>query len=298
LPSLPDNIRFELHLDGVKGRDPSIRPVIQADEKKMQEVLLQLIDNARLATDQIIAPHIELGLAYLEADDAFLRRHAGLSSRSLVHLTIKDNGNGIAKDIRQRIFEPFFTTREVGQGTGLGLSMVHGYIHQIGGNIDFDSRIGDSTTFHIYLPRITSQTSGVQPESLLHGNGEAILVVDDDQMVRESTCSILERMGYKAIAANSGLQSVEIFSQQQAEIKLVFMDILMPGISGIEASRRIRKLAPGMPVIFITGYDRTQPLEPEVYAENTELINKPFRISMLSHAIHQALAGNLGKLQD
>jgi len=295
LPGLPAHIRFEQHLDAVMGSDPAIRPFIQADEKKIQEVLLQLIDNARLATEQTIAPRIDLSLEYMEADDGFLRRHSGLSSRVLVHLTIKDNGGGIPEDIRRRIFEPFFTTREVGLGTGLGLSMVHGYIHQIGGDIDFDSRIGHGTTFHLYLPRITSQTRETYPDSELHGNGEVILVVDDDQMLRETTCSILERMGYKTIPASNGEQSVELFSSQQAEIKLVFMDILMPGISGIEASRRIRKLAPDMPVIFLTGYDRTQPLEPDVYAENTELINKPFRISMFSHVIEQALAGTLGK---
>jgi len=295
LPGLPDNTNFALHLDGVRESNPLIKPYIQADEKKIHDVLLQLIDNALQATKESSAPHIELSLAYLEADDEFLRQHSGLSSRSLLHLSVSDNGSGISEDLQKRIFEPFFTTREVGQGTGLGLSMVHGYIRQIGGDIHFDSSIGHGTTFHIYLPRILSQPDKTSSDITLHGNGELILVIDDDKMVCESTCTILERMGYQSIAASSGEQGVALFSQHQTEIRLVFMDILMPGINGVEASRRIRKLVPDMPVIFITGYDRTQPLESEVYAENTELINKPFRISMLSLCIQQALDGNLGK---
>jgi len=295
LPGLSDNVNFTLHLDAVRESAPGISPCIQADEKKIHDVLMQLIDNALLATKESSAPHIELSLAYFEADDAFLRQHSSLSSRSLLHLSISDNGGGIPEDIQKRIFEPFFTTRDVGQGTGLGLSMVHGYIHQIGGDISFESGTGHGTTFHIYLPRILPLPDEAPLEITLHGDGELILVIDDDKMVCESTCTILDRMGYQSIAANSGEQGVALFSQHQAEIRLVFMDILMPGINGIEASRRIRKLDPDMPVIFITGYDRTQPLEPEVYAENTELINKPFRINMLSLCIQQALDGTLGK---
>lgn len=299
LPGLPETLRFELHLDDIRKHEVSKRPLILADMKEFQEVLLQLIDNARLATECSIAPRIDVGLEYMVADDDFLRRHACLSSRELLHLTIQDNGNGIPDDISKRVFEPFFTTREVGQGTGLGLSMAHGYIHQIGGDIDFDSHIDLGTTFHIYLPATISE-SDVSPSdtTMLRGNNETILVVDDDKMIRESTCSILERMGYLPVPARSGEQAVEIFTRRQAEIRLVLMDILMPGINGIEATRRIRKLSPDMPVIFLTGYDRTQPLEPEVYAENTELINKPFRISMLSDSVQQALAGNLGKSQE
>jgi len=296
LPGLPESLRFELHLDAVRTDELSKRPLILADMNKLQEVLLQLIDNARLATEHSIAPRIDISLENMMANDEFLRHHPCLSSRKLIHLTIEDNGSGIPDDISRRVFEPFFTTREVGQGTGLGLSMAHGYIHQVGGDITFDSQVNLGTTFHISLHASISQSDALSPENaVLRGNNETILVVDDDKMVLESTCSILERMGYQPVPAKSGEQAVEIFAARQAEIRLVFMDILMPGINGIEASRRIRKLSPDMPVIFLTGYDRTQPLEPEVYAENTELINKPFRISMLSDAIRQALAGNLGK---
>ncbi|MDX8405242.1 MAG: response regulator [Mariprofundus sp.] len=289
LPTLPDNVEFRLQLDGINRDDSSLHPMILADVQKMQELLLQLIDNARLATEHTTAPQIELSLEYMEADDSFLRRHDCLASRDLVHLTIHDNGCGIPADIRKRIFEPFFTTREVGQGTGLGLSMAHGYIHQIGGDIVFDSEIEHGTTFHIYLPRIISQSEETRSDTMLHGNGETILVIDDDQMVRESTCAILERLDYHPVPASSGEQGVKIFSQQQAEIRLVFMDIVMPGINGIEASRRIRKITPDIPIIFLTGYDRSQPLEADVYADQTDLINKPYKIDTLSRAIQQAI---------
>jgi len=113
--------------------------------------------------------------------------------------------------------------------------------------------------------------------------------VDDDQVFRESTCEVLSRMGYQTIEAWDGKESIKQFEQHQDEIRLIFMDILMPGLTGIQASRRIRKISPDIPIIFLTAYDRTQPLEAEVYEANAELINKPFRISVLSQAIQKAL---------
>jgi len=286
--SLPATIKLQLDIDPALVTDSELQPVILADEKKLQEVLLQLVDNARLALADSHAPTISMRLDYMDADDQFLSSHPCLSSRQLLHLSINDNGCGIPDDIQKRVFEPFFTTRDVGQGTGLGLSMAHGYIHQIGGDIDFKSD-SSGTTFHVYLPVIANLEREVATEAHVTGHGETVLLVDDDKMVRESTCSILTSMGYHTLLATTGEQGVEVFKNHQHEIKLIFMDIVMPGINGIEASRRIRKLAPTVPIIFITGYDRTRPLEADVYAENTDLINKPFHISELSQSIRNIL---------
>jgi len=290
LPTLPDHAQFNLLLDEGLDADAASQPIIRADQQKLHEALMQLIQNAGLAVAETGMPRINIALENLDADEAFLRKCPQISSRHLVHLQIQDNGCGIPEDIQDRIFDPFFTTREIGHGTGLGLSMVYGYVRQIGGCMDVESEPGLGSTFHIYLPRIDEPMLEEKYKGkLLRGNGEMILVVDDEPVFRISTCAVLKRMGYRTMEARDGRHSIDMFEQHRDEINLIFMDIMMPGMNGIQAFRRIRKIAPDIPVIFITAYDFTQPLEPEIYEEGCALINKPFRISSLSRAIREAL---------
>jgi len=186
IQTLPSRAQFNLLFDDNLTIDEAHHPIIQGDQKKLQEVVIQLIQNACFAIQNVNKPHINITLKNYEADELFLRKYPQVASRHLVHIQVYDNGSGVAKELQQRIFEPFFTTKEVGQGTGLGLSMVYGYIKQIGGIIDIQSSHGQGTVFHIYLPRITPPKQAKQERSLLHGNGETILVVDDDQVFRES----------------------------------------------------------------------------------------------------------------
>ena len=288
-PTLPNHIQFNLNMDNIRQDDMAGQLVIRADKKKLQEVLMQLIQNACLAVEAVRDPRIAMLLDTMQAEKPLLRQHPQITSSQLVHLQVQDNGCGIPAEIASRIFDPFFTTREVGQGSGLGLSMVYGYIHQIGGAVTVESIQGAGTTFHLYLPLDATPHPDKYQDRLLRGHGEKILVVDDDQVFRESTCDVLTRMGYQPVIAWDGKEAIRLFEQYRDDIRLIFMDILMPGMTGIEASRHIRKIAPKIPIIFLTAYDRTQPLEPEVYEDNAELINKPFRISVLSQAIQAAL---------
>jgi len=286
LPSLPGQNLLTLHFgEAVEAVDPTIL----ADQKMLQELLMQLVENAKLATRETAIPSINISLDLLEADESFLYKYPGLSARDVVHLQLHDNGCGIPENIRERIFEPFFTTREVGEGTGLGLSMVYGYVNQLGGAIDVESSPCNGTTFHLYLPHKKLPPASNHDDTLLGGSGETILVVDNEQLFRESTCEVLGRMGYKTIAASNGSQAVQLYKQHGNDIALILMDILMPGLTGIQASRLIRTIDPEIPIIFLTAYDRTQPLEPEVYDNKSELINKPFRFTVLSQAIQKAL---------
>jgi len=289
LQILPGHAQFNLNIDEHLKDDGAQAQVIRGDKKKLQEVLMQLLQNAAFAVHDVSMPRISFVLESLDADEDFLRKHPQISSSNLFHLQIQDNGNGIPEDVLGRIFDPFFTTREVGQGTGLGLSMAYGYVHQIGGTINVESVEGAGATFHIYLPKSTTARVASHQDKLLRGHGEKILVVDDDQVFRESTCEVLARMGYQTIEAWNGKVAIEQFEKHQDDIRLIFMDILMPGLTGIQASRRIRKISSEIPIIFLTAYDRTQPLEAEVYEDHAELINKPFRISVLSQAIQKAL---------
>jgi len=289
LPTLPNHAQFNLNIDESLNTEDNEQAIIQADEKKLQEVFMQLIQNAYLAVEAVSMPRISIAMESMQADKLFLQQHPHISSSQLLHVQVQDNGCGISTDIAARIFDPFFTTREVGKGTGLGLSMAYGYIHQVGGAITMTSMPGAGTTFHLYLPVAVMPHSTRHQDTLLRGNGEQILVVDDDQVFRESTCEVLTRMGYKPMEARNGKEAIRCFEQHRDDIQLIFMDILMPGLNGIETSRSIRDMDPDIPIIFLTAYDRTQPLEPEVYADNAELINKPFRISILSQAIQKAL---------
>jgi len=291
LPALPDHIQFKLKIDANMLTDQSAYTIVKGDTKRLREALIHLLKNASFAVKNTHAPRISITLKSIDADEVFLRQHPKIASSHIVHLQIQDNGCGIPKQVLERIFDPFFTTREVGTGTGLGLSMTYGYVHQLGGTIDVESTVGRGTIFHIYFPGLTKAPEPKYPDTLLHGNGEMVLVVDDDQIFRESTCDVLTRMGYHTISAWDGKEAIKQFEQHQHEVKLIFMDILMPGLNGILTSRRIRKIAPTIPIIFLTAYDRTQPLEPEVYEYHAELINKPFRISTLSQAIQKVLRG-------
>jgi len=290
LPGLPGRAQFNLQIDqSLK----SSEPVILADQKRLHEMLLQLVQNADAAVKDIKIPHVSIELDQFTADKEFLRTHPQLASKEIIHIQVQDNGCGIAKDIQERIFEPFFTTREVGQGTGLGLSMVYGYTNQIGGAIDVESSPGKGSTFHIYLPAGKAvQELPEHKDTLLNGGGETILVVDDEQMFREATCEVLNRMGYITIPAQNGNMAIDLYEKNKDEVRLILMDIMMPGLTGIQTSRHIRKITPELPIIFLTAYDRTQPLEPDVYQNHSELINKPFHISALSQAIQKALRNN------
>lgn len=287
-PKLAENILFGLNLHGLdRVKEP---PTIHADPAKLQEALIQLLNNAAAATQEVSFPQITIDASQIDVDEDFFRKYPHVSSTHLMHIQVRDNGCGIHRDIYGKIFEPFFTTKEIGKGTGLGLPMVYGYIRQIGGCIEVESQPGCGTTMHLYLPRSTSPSKPSQhADALLRGSGEVILVIDDERIFRESTCEVLHRMGYKTLDAESGEDGLHLFQQYKDEIQLIFMDIMMPGMSGIQASRKIREIDRSIPIIFLTGYDRTQPLEPEVYEEHTELINKPFRISVLSQAIQKAL---------
>ena len=286
LPSMMLNTSFSLNIDESIDNNTS---VILADKRRLQEMLLNLVDNANFAVADINMPHISMHLKKLEADDGLLQKHPGLASHHLLQLTIQDNGCGIPEHLKDRIFEPFFTTREVGQGTGLGLSMVYGYINQIGGAIEVESNTEQGSSFHIYLPRSTTALSKANSDSLLLGDGENILVVDDDKIFRESTCDVLKRMGYRTIEARNGTEAIQQFEQHHDVIRLILMDILMPGMTGVQTAKAIRRTSQDVPIIYLTAYDRSQPMEPEVYEEHAELINKPFRISTLSQMIQKTL---------
>ncbi len=282
--SIPENI--EITLDVTDGL------YVYADPTQLQQALLNLLTNARDAVRKSTQPKIDIKLEAMVPDPAFLKKNNIAKSKLFAHLMVSDNGHGISPAIIQNIFEPFFTTKEVGKGTGLGLSMVFGSIHSHEGIIDVESSSEKGSTFHIYLPLIPSPERSISETdtSAIHfGNGETILLVDDDEVLIEANADVIDSLGYKVITARNGREAVQAYRDATDEIDLVIMDMVMPVMGGRNAAEKIRGINPGVKVIFATGYDLDSSLEFETVKIGEVVLHKPFSIDELSHTIQREL---------
>ena len=207
-----------------------------------------------------------------------------------IAVTVADTGSGIAEDDLIRIFEPFFTTKPVGQGTGLGLSQVFGFAKQSGGDIRVDSEVGRGTTFTLYLPRIYPNPNELLSDDALpervDGDGICVLVVEDNEPVGAFATQALKELGYDSILAPNAEQALAELAKDCSRFHLVFSDVVMPGMSGLELGAEIRKLYPSVPVILTSGYSH-------VLAQNGtygfELLHKPYSVEQLSRVLRKAL---------
>jgi two-component system cell cycle sensor histidine kinase/response regulator CckA len=213
-----------------------------------------------------------------------------------VVLTVADSGCGIDPATISRIFEPFFTTKEQGKGTGLGLATLFGIIQQSDGNIVVDSELGKGTTFRVALPYIENADPG-EREAVPHavtGGRETILLVEDENGVRNSTAEYLASCGYDLLKARLGSEAIDIASQHETPIHLLITDIVMPKMSGRELSRKLVRLQPDMKVIFMSGYYEKPVASDEFTAQPTMVLRKPFRLTALGQRIRQVLDGEPG----
>ena len=208
-------------------------------------------------------------------------------------LTFRDGGHGMDEETSRRIFDPFFTTKEVGQGTGLGLSVVHGIIQAHHGSITVDSAIGKGTTFTIYLPEVpkveeaTDEGSG---ESIPRGAGELIAMVDDEDIVRSLAQMALEKLGYRVASFESPVRCLEALRHSPGDFALLLTDQTMPVMKGIELASEARTVAPHLPVVIMSGYFSR--ISPEKLAQigHVTLLSKPFTNEELAVAVHRSIA--------
>ena len=283
--SIPENIHFQIDTC-------SEELVVRGDTTQLQQVLLNLLNNARDAVADVDEPRITLKLEKYQADDEFMAKHPECVSSSFALLTVTDNGCGISDGEREHIFEPFFTTKEVGRGTGLGLSMAYGAIQSQGGLIELESTLGEGSSFYIYLPRIEEKQLTVLKESqseMILGKGELILICDDNADIRETVSDVLDKLGYRVMTAVNGLEAVELYKKHQKEIALIVMDVVMPILGGVKAVERIMQINPDVRVIFATGYDRDETLKSEMPSEEYEILSKPYSVGLLSTSIREQL---------
>jgi two-component system cell cycle sensor histidine kinase/response regulator CckA len=206
-------------------------------------------------------------------------------------LAISDNGQGMDQQTLTRIFDPFFTTKEVGKGTGLGLATVYGIIKQSGGSINVYSEPGQGTVFKIYLKAMgldkqTDVSHSLQPDTLLSGV-EIVLVVEDEEPVRELVVIVLEKYGYTVLQAADGEEALAMV--QQGGIDLLLTDVIMPGVSGRVVAERALAINPGMKILYMSGYTDNAIVHHGVLDEGANFIQKPFSPIALLQKIRQVL---------
>ncbi len=281
LVTIPENIQVT---DYITSDDLCI----QGDATQLQQVLLNLLNNARDAVKSTDEPRIVLKLE--RANDDFVKRHPNIGESA--HLSVSDNGSGIAKEHLEQIFDPFFTTKVVGKGTGLGLSMVYGSVQSHGGIVEVDTEQGMGTTFNIYIPLSKAKGTNLEEvvfDELAECNGETILLADDESCVRETVAEVLGSMGYKVLQADDGAAAIEQFKRYRDNIDIVLLDVVMPHGGGVTAAKRIQALNPDMPVIFLTGYDKKHALDETDQIKSSVVLTKPVSFDVLSHTIQHML---------
>jgi PAS domain S-box-containing protein len=260
------------------------------DPTQVENVILNLAINARDAMDRNGTLTIEAGNASL--DEAYAAQHAEVIPGQYVMLSVTDTGRGIPQDILNKVFEPFFTTKGPGQGTGLGLSMVYGFVRQSNGHVKIYSDAGEGTTVRIYLPRtcqdeeIPASETSTAPRST---ENEVILVVEDDDAVRATSVELLSDLGYTILEASNADNGLAIVNSG-INIDLLFTDVVMPGeLKSPELARRAKQRLPAIQVLFTSGYTQNAIFHAGRLDEGVELIAKPFTREALAQKIHNVL---------
>ncbi|MEV6596187.1 PAS domain S-box protein [Actinoplanes sp. NPDC051346] len=261
--------------------------VVLANRGRVDQILLNLVVNARDAMPDggkltIEARPVELAAELVEATTT-------LPPGRYAQLRVIDTGTGMSPEVVERIFEPFFTTKAKDHGTGLGMATVYGVVTEAGGSIKVYSEVGVGTTMRILLPLAerASDTDDIARETPEPGHGERILVVEDDDGVRQLAAQMLERNGYTAVTASRAGAALELLARQPCD--LVLTDVIMPETSGIELADRLRRLHPRLPVLFMTGYAEEHLNMERIHDHGHPLIVKPFTTAELLHGIQHAL---------
>lgn len=263
---------------------------VSGDPTQIHQVLFNLAVNARDAMPS--GGELCFSAQNLMLDEQYAAMN--IKARPIPHILIRvqDTGTGIPREIRDKIFDPFFTTKEVGKGTGLGLSTVAGIVKTHGGFIELDTEVGRGTAFSIHLPALPNArlADGIaDPVPSPNGSGEAILVVDDEDSVRDTTRKMLERHGYRALTAGEGSQALALFSTKLGEINLVITDVDMPVMDGLALVRVLRKIAPRLQIIASTGLSTDQRIEALRQLGIKRPLFKPYTADELLQAVHAAL---------
>jgi len=254
-------------------------------------VIMNLVVNSKDAMPNGGKITIQSGNAQLKHDDLG-REYSYIKPGEYVVLSVSDTGHGMDKETQLRIFEPFFTTKEKGKGTGLGLSTVYGIIKQSGGYVLVESELQRGTTFRIYLPRVEDALEPVNAtgaSSAQNGGSETVLLVEDEESVRQLVRETLESKGYKVLEADHGESALHIVSRHSGKIDMLITDVVMPGMSGRELSAQLCSSYPHTKVLYLSGYTEDAIAHEGVLESGTAFLQKPFTLQMLARKVREVL---------
>jgi len=263
----------------------------RADAGQLEQVIMNLVVNAKDAMPtggRIVIQTSE------EELDAVRREHSLIQPGSYILLSVSDTGAGMDKETQSRIFEPFFTTKEKGKGTGLGLSTVYGIVKQSGGYIFAHSESGAGTTFRIYLPKVldpAGQPGAVKQPQVATGGSETVLLVEDEESVRELVRETLKSKGYSVMEAPDGIQGMKVAESFEGKIDILITDVAMPGMSGHELAKRVAASRPGIKILFLSGYTEDAIIHEGVLDPGTAFLQKPFTLQALARKVREVLHG-------
>ncbi|MCP3370919.1 PAS domain S-box protein [Bradyrhizobium cajani] len=262
-----------------------------ADRTQLESAVLNLALNAQDAMPA--GGHLTLSTELATIDEEYRALHPEVTSGSYALISVTDDGEGMTPDVIERAFEPFFTTKEVGKGSGLGLSMVYGFAKQSDGHVSIYSEQGLGTTVRIYLPRADAGRSladALESEEAAPRGYETILIAEDDPFVRSSAIRRVEALGYRVVAAVNGKEALQVL-RTDPSIDMLFTDIVMPGgMSGWELAEQARRLRPGLPVLFTSGYALETLVEQGRAHAQSVVLTKPYRKVELARRIRDAFA--------
>ena len=267
-------------------------PPINVDPGLLGNAILNLANNARDAMPR--GGILLIDTSEMELDEEFLKDDGVAASGPHVVITVSDAGSGMDEETLSHVFEPFYTTKGVGEGTGLGLSMVYGFVKQSGGYVTIDSEKGDGTTIRLYFPAAEEQPEDTEekaarPKAKADGT-ETILLVEDEVDVRRVTVAMLNRLGYKVLEAEDGPSALKVLGKDGDGVDLVFSDVVMPsGMSGYDLANELRRHYQNIKVLMTSGYPEKVIDKDGIDGTGITLLRKPYKKAHLAEAVRTAL---------
>ncbi len=265
--------------------------LVSGDPTQLNQVLLNLCVNARDAMSA--GGKLTITARNVEIDEQYAVMNRGVTAGRYVVLEVGDNGPGMTKEVLDRIFEPFFTTKDIGAGSGLGLSTVLGIVRSHGGLVNAYSEPGRGSVFKVYLPSSDTEEPArpavKKTSSPPRGNGELVLVVDDEASIRDVTRQTLEAFGYRAVTADDGAQAIALFAERRSEIRVIITDMMMPVMDGPALIAAVRRIDEATPIIAASGFNSSGGATRVGAAGVRHFLSKPYTTDALLHTLRTAL---------
>jgi CheY-like chemotaxis protein len=264
---------------------------VRTDASQLQQVLMNLAVNARDAMPR--GGRLTIETRNVTLDEVYARQHDDVRVGEYVMITVSDNGEGMSREVQGHLFEPFFTTKSRGKGTGLGLAMVHGIVKQSGGSIGVYSEAGKGTTFKVYLPRQQQEERVHEIGTAAPGRregGETILLVEDEDMIRQLAERVLTQLGYKVLQARQADEALRLHEERTEPVDLVITDVIMPGgMTGRDLAERILQRHPSVRVLYVSGYTDNAIVHHGMLDAGVNFLPKPFSVDSLGAKVREVL---------